>query len=37
MFMPTITQQIINDILLRFPRMFLKFAGRAQLRDICKT
>ena len=34
MFVPTITQK--NDILLRFLRMFLEFAGQAQLHDICK-
>ena len=34
---PTITQYIISNILLRFSRMFSKFAGRAQLCDICKN
>ena len=34
---PTITQYLINNILLRFLRMFLKFAEQVQLRNIYKT
>ena len=34
---PTITQYLINNILLRFLRMFLKIAEEVQLHDIVKT
>ena len=34
---PTITQYLINNILLRFLRMFLKFAEQVQLCNIYKT
>ena len=37
MTVPTITQYIISNILLRFPRMFSKFTERAQLCNICKN
>ena len=33
---PTITQYLINNILLRFLRMFLKIAEEVQLHDIVK-